>query len=156
MTTEEAIKTLKENMCAQCAYGSDMENCDISYCDNRDAIKALEQEPCDDAISREEALKEMQNYYDDCAKTSEYTRLGFETAMNVVKELPPVTPQPKTGYWISWYEIIEEEWGTEHNPHCKCSECSTEVDPHTSKFIKCCPVCGAKMLGYRKREEDHE
>ena len=24
-------------------------------------------------------IKEMQNYYDDCAKTSEYTRLGFET-----------------------------------------------------------------------------
>lgn len=30
--------------------------------------------------------KEMQNYYDDCAKTSEYTRLGFETAMAVVED----------------------------------------------------------------------
>ena len=61
--------------------------------------------------------------------------------------------EPKTGYWISWYEVIEEEWGTEHDPHCKCSECNTEVDPHTSKFINCCPVCGAKMVGYKKREE---
>ena len=26
-------------------------------------------------------IKEMQNYHDDCAKTSEYTRLGFETAI---------------------------------------------------------------------------
>ena len=42
----EAIKTLKENICAQCAYGSDMENCDIRYCDNREAIKILEHEPC--------------------------------------------------------------------------------------------------------------
>ena len=42
----EAIKTLKENICAQCAYGSDMEKCDILYCDNRAAIKALEQELC--------------------------------------------------------------------------------------------------------------
>ena len=29
--------------------------------------------------------KEMQNYHDDCAKTSEYTRLGFETAIAVVE-----------------------------------------------------------------------
>lgn len=43
MTREEAIKTLKENYCAMCAYGSqDMDSCDIRSCDNRDAIKALE------------------------------------------------------------------------------------------------------------------
>ena len=30
--------------------------------------------------------KEMQNYYDDCAKTSEYTRLGFETAIAVIED----------------------------------------------------------------------
>lgn len=43
---KEAIETLKENLCAMCAYGSqNMESCDIRGCDNRDAIKALEQEP---------------------------------------------------------------------------------------------------------------
>lgn len=30
--------------------------------------------------------KDMQNYHDDCAKTSEYTRLGFETAIAVVED----------------------------------------------------------------------
>jgi membrane protease subunit (stomatin/prohibitin family) len=46
MTREEAIETLKENSCAMCAYGSQsMMSCDIRGCDNRDAIKALEQEP---------------------------------------------------------------------------------------------------------------
>lgn len=30
--------------------------------------------------------KDLQNYHDDCAKTSEYTRLGFETAMAAVKD----------------------------------------------------------------------
>jgi hypothetical protein len=45
MTREEAYKTLKDNLCAMCAYGSqNMESCDIRSCDNRDAIKALEQE----------------------------------------------------------------------------------------------------------------
>ena len=41
----------------------------------------------------------MQKYHDDCAKTSVYTRLGFETAMNVIKGLPPTTERPK-GKWI--------------------------------------------------------
>ena len=34
--------------------------------------------------------KEMQNYHDDCAKTSEYTRLGFETAIAVVEDAPTI------------------------------------------------------------------
>jgi len=46
MTFDEAIKTLKENICATCAYSSHMESCDIRSCDNRDAIEALEQESC--------------------------------------------------------------------------------------------------------------
>lgn len=46
MTREEAYKTLKENLCTMCVYGSqNMDSCDIRSCDNRDAIKALEQEP---------------------------------------------------------------------------------------------------------------
>jgi len=110
-TVEEAIKTLKEICCIRCPYGSqDMDSCDIRGCDEREAIKILEQEPCTDAISREEALKEMQNYYDDCAKTSEYTRLGFETAMNVVRELPPVTPEKTTITYKDCSEAMMKMW----------------------------------------------
>lgn len=54
MTREEAFKTLKENLCGWCAYGSqNMESCDIRGCDNRDAIKALEQEDILDKIRAE-------------------------------------------------------------------------------------------------------
>ena len=47
MTKEEAIKTLKENVCLICAYGGkNIDECDIRYCDNREAfniaIEALE------------------------------------------------------------------------------------------------------------------
>lgn len=38
----------------------------------------------------DEIKKEMQNYHDDCAKTSEYTRLGFETAIAVVEDAPTI------------------------------------------------------------------
>ena len=65
MTREEAYKTLKENLCAMCAYGSqNMESCDIRSCDNRDAIKALEQEPCEDAISRKSIKQKLQEHHD--------------------------------------------------------------------------------------------
>lgn len=52
MTKEQAIKGLKENLCALCAYGSqNMDSCDIRKCDNRDYIKALEQQPSDDVMA---------------------------------------------------------------------------------------------------------
>ena len=108
----------------------------------------LKQEPCDDCVSRQAVLEGIDTYINKAQSTGTQDDF-YSFAELVVKALPPVTPQPKTGYWISWYEI-EEEWG---NPHCKCSECSTEVDPHTSKFINCCPICGAKIIGYKKREE---
>ena len=42
MSEQEAIGTLKINVCQQCAYGSGcMEECDIEYCDNREALKTL-------------------------------------------------------------------------------------------------------------------
>ena len=37
----------------------------------------------------------MQNYHDDCAKTSEYTRLGFETAIAVVEDAPTIIKADK-------------------------------------------------------------
>lgn len=45
MTSKEAFETLKANLCGMCACGSQcMESCDIRSCDNRDAIKVLEQQ----------------------------------------------------------------------------------------------------------------
>ncbi len=42
----------------------------------------------EELISRKNVLAQMKSYHDDCAQTSEYTRLGFETAMEVVKAEP--------------------------------------------------------------------
>jgi hypothetical protein len=42
MSEQEAIGTLKINVCQQCASGySCMEECNIGYCDNREALKTL-------------------------------------------------------------------------------------------------------------------
>lgn len=54
MTNEEATKTLKENCCSMCAYGGyDMDSCDVSYCDNREAIEVL------NAVPEIETLEKM-------------------------------------------------------------------------------------------------
>ena len=56
-----------------------------------------------------------------------------------------LSQEPKTGYLIRWYEIIEREHLAIHDPHCKCSECDREYDPYSASLFNYCPNCGAKM-----------
>ena len=101
------------------------------------AIKALE--PCEDAISRQAAIEKMQTYRDDCAITSVYTRLGFETAINVVKSLPSVTPKQRMGHWIR----KTNEYGASSYV---CSECGKWHPTHNHSLgFDYCNGCGAKM-----------
>ena len=135
---KKAIETLKENLCAMCAYGSqNMESCDIRSCDNRDAIKALDQEPTTKnetlvsldvykqvAWERDIAIEQLHELgYEfgqkiepttknvlgvdtdkliaDCEKMSfDFELFGrptkallLDAVKNIVKKLPPVTPQ---------------------------------------------------------------
>lgn len=80
MEREKAIKTLKENCCAMCAYGSqDMDSCDIRSCDNRDAIKALEQENVLNKIRAEiEALPtKTRTNWDGCCPDIDYPEIEY-------------------------------------------------------------------------------
>ena len=96
MTREEAIETLKENSCAMCAYGSqNMMSCDIRGCDNRDAIKALELEYCENAISRQAVTDTICDGIscNECSfNTCEDGQAGCLLKERVEK-LPSVTPQ---------------------------------------------------------------
>ena len=88
------------------------------------AIKALEQEPCEDAISRQ-AVLDLVN--------ADWKYEGLEEPIN---SLPPVNPQkPKTGHWIPSHipESILDE----------CSECGFSCGAFTFNY---CPNCGAKMV----------
>lgn len=59
------------------------------------AIKALEQQPCGDAISRQAVLEQTYNWSKD-----EFLRVTnpFDYLRKRINSLPPVNPQPKTGY----------------------------------------------------------
>lgn len=127
MTNDEAIKWLKvessyieENV----GHGKEiLEAYDM-------AIKALEQQPCEDCISRAEALHILE-----CNK---------HVYVEDIEELPSVTPKPIIGQWI---EVIDDtdSSGRKKNWHYKCSICGNE-DSGWGEF-NYCPICGAEMNG---------
>lgn len=97
------------------------------------AIKALEQEPCEDAISRDAAIDLIADY-----------ELSMDQVVRGIHALPPVTPQPKTGQWIE--ECIL---------YSRCSECGEHaIIANWSKVLShYCPNCGAKMIEPQERSE---
>ena len=69
-------------------------------------------------------------------------------AVDRIKELAPVTPQPKTGHWI----INEDE---ENTVHGHCSVCGWEAHYYEDDIIGMpyCPNCGAKMVEPQESED---
>lgn len=121
MTNEELITGLRH-------IAHTMERNGHSYYQHiaENAIKALEQQPCEDCISRQQAL--------DCFEQTN-TRQGAKYA---IETLPSVTPQRPKGKWIETpveNDIVPVVF--------KCSECGMRViNPY-----KYCPNCGAEMSG---------
>lgn len=97
------------------------------------AIKALEQQPCEDAISRQAVKEQMIKY-------------GFKAPDMTVTEfvedcLPSVTPQPKTGHWINLEETKYKGQVLPFWCRYECSECGG----HGEETFNYCPNCGARM-----------
>ncbi len=107
----------------------------------------LEQEPCDNAISRQAVL--------DLAKKGVLVSNGnYKSVCKAINELPPVKLQePKTGHWIekdgfdgdvyydcsecgeSWTTIEGTPWqnGMDYCPNCGCLMDRTEFDEYVKK-----------------------
>ena len=162
MTNEQAKKMLKAKL--EClkreTSGTDFD-CNNSNCDQCSlcyeqgnmgeqkealdmAIIALEQEPCDDAINRSEALSVFKpgGITEDVWKECDiYKKL---TA------LPLVTPKPKTGHWIP--NGLFDDNG---NRNYMCSEC-THCDVHAeTQIVPYCWWCGAKMAESEDDKHDN-
>ena len=96
---------------------------------------ALEQEPCEDAISRQEVLDVVNNPLN--------IRLD-----EIIKQLPSVKPQEKTGHWF-----VDER--PESDREIICSNCDQPIFKyHKMDFDyrpKYCPNCGARMVEPQER-----
>lgn len=118
------------------------------------AIKALEQEPCEDCISRSSIKQKLQEHHDFFVNAyggfsnmplNDKSRVDeISGCIAMVVNEPPVTPQPKTGHWI--HEL--EDWNK-----WTCSECgyTKRTDIHVRLGYNFCPWCGAKMVEPQER-----
>ena len=92
------------------------------------AIKVLESEPCEDAVSRKDVIG---GFCDRCdtglCNSSKCCKIEW------IRDLPSVTPKQKIGEW----RINSDGY------YPYCSECKEE--PKNRKMTKYCPNCGAKM-----------
>lgn len=87
-------------------------------------IKALEQQPCEDCISRKEMLKYQEYLHGKMSNEENHKLWEF------IKQLPSVTPKPEIGHWI----LLANEL-------YMCSECYAKW----TMRLNYCPDCGAKM-----------
>lgn len=67
----------------------------------------LDQEPCEDVISREDTLKAMIEQLG--IRNEDYLIPAEATLYKVVKNMPPVIPQPKIGHWVPISERLPED-----------------------------------------------
>lgn len=100
-----------------------------------------------DCISRQaaiDAIKELCQHYTP-TKSVNHPHMNF--VIEELEHLPSAQPERENGSWIRWYETKKDDYGVEYIPHCKCSKCGTEYDPHSSISISFCNVCGSDMRG---------
>lgn len=171
MELEEAIKHCEE--VAEENRNVDEEELGLIYCDDtecienhkkrcfkcadeheqlaewlRDYKRLLEQQPCEDCVSRKQALIGIRNLYpgipftrQNVKKWKEENKKYFECE-NVIRDLPTVTPTSKVGKWI-YHKSSIPTCSTEYR-ECSCCKCYFDwIMPRNSY----CPNCGAKMEG---------
>ncbi len=143
MTREESVSILKK-LIPKDSRGNGKVKTNIAITEAiLNAIEALEQEPCEDCISRQKVLSTL--FYKSDGNCEVVLNKNLQDR---IKALPSVYPQkPKTGHWIRNKEQGVQAVGYV-NYHC--SECGREI---CSKYngrislVKEYPYChcGAKM-----------
>ena len=132
MTREEIIEQLNLTIGLIKQDGKDwLDNRDIPMLE--ECVKALSQEPCEDAISREWLM---------CKATERfYTTNYFNHISAMIEEAPSVTQKSKTGHWTR--ELIRNEKGGCIDAKMICSRCGN--DNKQDEYMSHCPNCGTKM-----------
>ena len=107
----------------------------------------LEQEHCEDAISRHAAIEEIRNLKISIAGKDIFPNEAKETIIKTLDELPSVQPMQRAGHWIMTNDYITTAYGSLDYVRCSCCrEDSLEEGDY-------CPNCGAKMAVPQESEE---
>lgn len=97
-----------------------------------DDSELLEQEPCEDAISRAKAMTEIMMSTNIREHLDGNLYIKVADAVQILRDLPSV--KPPTGHWI----IMGDRY-------IKCSECGHITKTESPDIYHFCMVCGAKM-----------
>ena len=154
VTTDFAISYLLDE-CYDCPENKDGECMTQSHCFEvkQMAIKALEQESCDDCISRQA----VDTLVDELARAISDERCcmprGRSTAtiMQDILDLPSVTPQPKIGHWIKTPKAVMGEGYMWYCDKCEYQVYQDSSRPYPSE--RYCPNCGCRMVEPQESED---
>lgn len=152
MTRDEAIKLINHKIDLACDDAQIMS--DVEYEALQMCVKALEQEPCNDVISREDALQALcraVHKNDDnipCINqrvSCLWNKTKVQDYAEEILKLPSVTPQPKIGHWVT---------NSDFPDRLICSGCNTKFDMWVweQKNMHYCPNCGIKMQEVEVKE----
>lgn len=132
MTEEELLNKIdfEKSWLYECGiFGSDI---DIAFhAIKKSVIETLEQEPCEDAVSRQAVIDEIEFYQ------INPQHFDFVSLIDNIKDLPSVNPQ-KIGHWIR----VDDT-------KMRCSNCDIIhlIAQYPRIGINYCPNCGARMGG---------
>ena len=133
---EMAIKALEQELrdCKTCIHSDKGKCAGTEECHECMWESKYEQEPCEDAISRKDAINAIK-------------RTVATEQIKELKRLPSVQPKPKTGHWM---EDDMTYCGVELVNY-KCDKCGEMCGAwrkglKPDKLPKYCMNCGAKML----------
>ena len=110
------------------------------------AIKVLEQEPCEDCISRQAVMSLAYHFLENPSEEDD-DRLIMASE---VEQLPSVEPVRKKGKWIKRIDKYDDVIGKiPYSGGVICSECGYETHNKLHVELGCpfkfCPKCGADM-----------
>ena len=93
----------------------------------------LEQEPCEDAISKESLLARLRLNY------SKNQNVSLQALVDIVNTEQPITPARRVGKWI----VLRDEYDDIVEAVCSC------CDANGNHKWEWCPHCGAEMRGVK-------
>lgn len=113
------------------------------YEEHKLILELLEQEPCEDAIDRAEAMTEIMMFAENVKFDEEDIYIKVSDAVQLLRDLPSVTAQPTKGHWIKDYDNSALD-GLYH-----CSVCGRKLWIPKEESISYYPYChcGAEMRG---------